>query len=328
MELFGIDVSSLQGNIQWNKLDCNKVDFIIVRSSFGQNGIDSKFEYNMKNIKKFEFNSGVYHHSYARDSSEAICEARHFLNVIRPFKFQFPVCLCLEDSIIKQIKKTSVTKIIKTFFQIISYEGYYFMIQCPKSWIKDYIDIKNLTNIDIWLINHGEVPDYNKNFGIWQKSDNAIIDGISAPVNLNVAFWDYPTLISQNGLNRLNGSGVTPIFPQPSPRCKNHTVRTNETLKTIAKSYLSSESRWKEIAILNHLSSTILVPDQNLKIPEKSTIENKNTYTVTDQDTLWSIAKTQLGNGSRYCDIMKINHLRNDMIFPGQLLYLPTDKNQ
>ncbi|MEU8473771.1 LysM peptidoglycan-binding domain-containing protein [Streptomyces hygroscopicus] len=48
------------------------------------------------------------------------------------------------------------------------------------------------------------------------------------------------------------------------------------------------------------------------------------TYTVGKGDTLWSIAASKLGDGSRWREISKLNHLADaDAITPGQKLKLP-----
>lgn len=46
-------------------------------------------------------------------------------------------------------------------------------------------------------------------------------------------------------------------------------------------------------------------------------------YTVKQGDSLWKIAANQLGSGSRYNEIKKINGLTSDIIKPGQVLKLP-----
>lgn len=50
------------------------------------------------------------------------------------------------------------------------------------------------------------------------------------------------------------------------------------------------------------------------------------TYTVVKDDSLWAIAKKQLGNGSRYPEIFNLNKdkIKNpNLIYPGQVLTLP-----
>ena len=46
-------------------------------------------------------------------------------------------------------------------------------------------------------------------------------------------------------------------------------------------------------------------------------------YTVVKGDSLWSIAKAQLGSNARYTEIVKLNGLKTSVIYPGQKLKIP-----
>lgn len=47
------------------------------------------------------------------------------------------------------------------------------------------------------------------------------------------------------------------------------------------------------------------------------------TYTVKRGESLWTIARDQLGKGKRYTEIMKLNGLKTDLIKAGQVIKLP-----
>lgn len=47
------------------------------------------------------------------------------------------------------------------------------------------------------------------------------------------------------------------------------------------------------------------------------------TYIVKKGDSLWSIARKQLGSGARYPEIMSLNNLSSTAIYPGQVLKIP-----
>lgn len=53
------------------------------------------------------------------------------------------------------------------------------------------------------------------------------------------------------------------------------------------------------------------------------TVQQDRTYTVQSGDTLWGIAKKELGSGSRYTEIVKLNGLKTTTIYSGQKLKLP-----
>ena len=46
-------------------------------------------------------------------------------------------------------------------------------------------------------------------------------------------------------------------------------------------------------------------------------------YTVKSGDTLWGISRTYLGTGKKYYEIQSLNHLKDDIIHPGQTLLIP-----
>lgn len=59
------------------------------------------------------------------------------------------------------------------------------------------------------------------------------------------------------------------------------------------------------------------------KVEREGTKEPEKTYQVKKGDTLWNIAKKELGAGIKYKDIAKLNNLSNpNLIYPGQILKL------
>lgn len=54
---------------------------------------------------------------------------------------------------------------------------------------------------------------------------------------------------------------------------------------------------------------------------------NVKTYTVQKGDSLWSISASQLGDGSRYPEIKKLNGLTSDTIHAGQVLKIPVSES-
>lgn len=73
-------------------------------------------------------------------------------------------------------------------------------------------------------------------------------------------------------------------------------------------------------------------PGQTLlgKLPELAKLVNsrlttasQRTYTVVKGDTLWNIAKTHLGDGTKWPQIQALNGLKSTTIYPGQTLKIP-----
>ena len=118
------------------------------------------------------------------------------------------------------------------------------------------------------------------------------------------------TEIFPGDLLRLPGpSGETPSVPETSPSYTEYTVQRGDTLWKIAQAQLGSGSRYREIMELNGLTSEALTPGQVLRIPGSGSggsstpstpAPTYREYTVQRWDSLWKIAQTQLGSGSRY----------------------------
>lgn len=100
-------------------------------------------------------------------------------------------------------------------------------------------------------------------------------------------------------------------------------------LAATAKNYLTSGGMTdKQIGTLKTNLSTKLTTSNETSNTDSSVKENTTvvTYTVVKGDSLWSIAKKQLGNGTRYIEIYKLNQniiKRPTMIRIGQKLVLP-----
>ncbi len=117
---------------------------------------------------------------------------------------------------------------------------------------------------------------------------------------------------------------------KPSQEYFIYEVKSGDTLWKISQQYLGSGSRYTEIMKLNDLKSEIIYAGMKLKIPvsQENAPEAEETfreYTVKKGDTLWKIAKSKLGSGDRYTEIIVLNRLTGTTIYAGQVLKLPNN---
>lgn len=97
-----------------------------------------------------------------------------------------------------------------------------------------------------------------------------------------------------------------------------YTVQAGDTLSGIAAKYGTT---YQKLAALNGISDpNVIYVGQVLKVTGSA---GSHTYTVQSGDTLWDIAQAQLGDGARFREIIAINGLLSDTIYPGQVLQLP-----
>lgn len=96
-----------------------------------------------------------------------------------------------------------------------------------------------------------------------------------------------------------------------------YVVRSGDTLSGIGVKF---GVEWRELVTLNNIvDPSLIYPGQHIRIPS----DKVTTYTVKAGDSLWKIAKEQLGAGARYKEIVQVNGMTKAVIYPGDTLIMP-----
>ena len=143
------------------------------------------------------------------------------------------------------------------------------------------------------------------------------IDGIFGQGTQNaVIAFQRANGLSPDGI--VGSATWTALINAETPSYFMYTVVAGDNLWAIAKRYGTT---MEEIMRLNNLTSTLIFPGQQLKIPNTGTTPPQyTTYTVVAGDNLWAIAQRY---GTTMEEIMRLNNLTSTLIFPGQQLKIP-----
>lgn len=209
-ELLGIDVSKWQKDIDWNKVKSAGINFVIIRATYGTDSIDEYFKANIDNAAKVGLDIGAYHYCYAKSEQEALEEAKHFLNIIKPYKLTYPVVLDLEDNSLADLSKNAVTEIALTFLQYLENKGYYAMLYSNKNWLENKLDMNKLKDFDVWLAQYNNAVTYRGTIGMWQYTSTGSVNGIKGNVDMNRSYKNYADIIIAKALNNID-SGIEKI---------------------------------------------------------------------------------------------------------------------
>lgn len=321
-----IDVSTWNGNIDWNKVYKSRVKYAMIRSSFGienPNQVDNKFVRNITNAQRAGVKCGVYHYSYAQSVAEAQKEAEFCLKTIKNYKIDLPVAFDIEDSSQTHLGKDTLTSIVIAFCDRIKSAGYRPMLYCNPNWLCNYLHKDKLINkYDIWLANWGvSAPSYN--CAIWQYSENGSVPGISGSVDMNWIFKDYTStkpattkpvvkpsnvkktdysvkVTAQAGLNVRKGAGT------------NYNIITALKCGTVV-SVSKVSGNW---GYVGKYGGWICL-DYTAKVGTTSTVKSdKVYYTVKSGDTLSYIAYRY---NTTVDKLVSLNNIKNrDLIYVGQ----------
>ena len=190
----GIDVSTWQGDIDWNKVKADGIEFAMLRSSFGKENpdkqTDNKFWQNYRNAKAAGVPIGAYHYSYATTVEDAKKEADFFLSIVKDCQFEYPVAFDIEDPSQMYLGKDRITDIIMAFCERVQAAGYYVSLYTNLDWISNRIDMSRAKAFDVWLAQWSSKPTYSGSFGMWQYTSSGSVSGISGNVDMNIAYYD------------------------------------------------------------------------------------------------------------------------------------------
>jgi len=206
ISLLGIDVSSYQGNINWNKVKAAGVDYAIIRLGYRGYGtgavmLDTKFHTNMKNAASAGIPTGVYFYSQAINEEEAIEEAETVIKNLKGYNISYPVVFDMEevnddpeDVRTSQLTPKQRTDITIAFCERIREAGYTPMVYGNISWMIMNLEFERLEEYDKWFAQYFKQPFFPYEFAMWQYTPNGKIDGIEGGVDLNMGFVDYSSV--------------------------------------------------------------------------------------------------------------------------------------
>ncbi|MGN0976696.1 MAG: GH25 family lysozyme [Faecousia sp.] len=206
---FGIDVAKYQGTIDWAALARSGIDFAIVRLGYRtmSDGViqeDSNGRYNLQEGSKAGIPLGVYFFSSAVTEEEAVEEANWVAEIIAQYPITYPVVYDCEGFLSEKSRQFGMTKEARTdvalaFLKAIEKLGYEGMFYSSKHELENEWDMERIEkNYKIWVAQYPQTPypgtaqsSYTGTHHMWQYSKEGSVEGITQPVDLNVAYFGY-----------------------------------------------------------------------------------------------------------------------------------------
>ncbi len=90
----GVDVSTYQGEIDWEVLSSHDIAFAFIKATEGSSLVDPNFSFNFAEAQKCDIAIGAYH--FFSYDSPAEMQAQNFINVVEPFDGMLPPVIDLE----------------------------------------------------------------------------------------------------------------------------------------------------------------------------------------------------------------------------------------
>lgn len=220
--LKGIDVSTHQGVINWDKVKAAGIEFAMLRAGYGRNNIDKQFKRNIEECNRLGIPAGVYWFSYALSEADAAREAESVLNLIKPYRIEYPVVYDLEYDTLRYardhgviIDKALASKMVRAFCEKIEAAGYYAMNYANLDYTRNMFEPDLRQKYDLWYAQYSSA--ISKEIGqvnLWQYSDKGSVDGIAGNVDMNYDYRNYKALITKLGLNNLKAQETQEKTPE------------------------------------------------------------------------------------------------------------------
>ena len=189
--LRGIDVSTHNGTLDWEKIRDAGFRFAIIRAGYGRYAVDDQFHANIRGAVAQSIPAGVYWFSYAVSEDAARQEAEKCLETIRGYDLTLPVFYDFEYDSVRYAQQQGVTvskamynRFARAFLEEIRAAGYTPGIYYNLDYYRTMVDPAVLGQYCVWFAQYAASPGIS-DWSIWQYTGSGTIDGLSGRFDLN-----------------------------------------------------------------------------------------------------------------------------------------------
>ena len=313
----GIDVSSWQGEIDFQAVKDAGIEIVYIRAGVGDSTRDAYFQRNYEAAKATGLKVGFYHYVTAENTYMAQKEAEFFASIISETS---PDCRpAMDFEVFYGLSNSQVNEIARAYLQTLEeLTGHLPLIysdayNASARWSVD------LSRYPLWVADYGATtPPNNGKWSGWagfQYSDRGSISSISGNVDLDR--FTSSVFLKENE-----------TIPLPSKEYDlNYQVKRGDTLWSIAQRYGSTVS---ELARINDLSNPNLIyPGQIIEIPQREiTTPTKDSGTGGTFTYVIRYGNTLSGIAAKYHTTVSVlaglNNISNpNLIYAGETIEIP-----
>lgn len=193
---FGIDVSSFQGNIDWQAVRADGVEFAFIRAAYRGYGSgklveDEKCRANVDGAHAAGIPVGLYVFTQAVNEAEILEEAQVAISVASEKGIELPIVLDVEKTQDSSGRGNALsveerTALVRTFCEAVSNAGYTPMIYHNTEMGAVLLDLTQLSEYDKWFAGYNKELYWPYEYKIWQYTDSGSVNGISGNVDLDL----------------------------------------------------------------------------------------------------------------------------------------------
>ena len=198
--VLGVDVSSHNGDIDWQAVVESGVKFAFVR--LGNRGYEtgnfSADRYAMVNLtgaKEAGLLVGAYFFSQAKSAGEARLEAAYALQLLDGFQLDLPLVYdweyISETARTANVDARTLTDCTLAFCDMVENAGYDAMIYFNKYQATDLLHLQELEKYPWWLAMYDITMEFPCKVDLWQYTASGTVPGIKGKADVNLMFTEW-----------------------------------------------------------------------------------------------------------------------------------------
>lgn len=190
---FGIDVSTWQGNVDFDAVKAAGAEFVFIRIGYYYDHVvmDDYFKSNLQKAKAAGLKVGLYFYTTDNTEEGAREHARWIVQQLGDTALELPIAFDWEEFGNFQQYGMSVhdlNEIYLAFADEIEKNGYKSMLYSSKNFLNNFWTESAKAANPVWLAHFVDETDYGGSYWIWQGSCFGKIPGIAGDVDMNVMY--------------------------------------------------------------------------------------------------------------------------------------------
>lgn len=189
----GIDVSTWQGNIDWNAVRDAGCQFAVIRIgySYGDITMDDQFYANITGARDAGIDLSVYFYTTANSEDEIREQAQWIAENLDGAEMNLPIAFDWENFSNFQKYGMSIKQIndlYAIFVEEMAGYGYDTMLYSSKNFLNNVWNEHSKSITPVWLAHYVDDTDYDGEYFMWQQSSCGRIAGIGGDVDMNIMY--------------------------------------------------------------------------------------------------------------------------------------------
>ncbi|MDE7426196.1 MAG: hypothetical protein K2M79_00150 [Muribaculaceae bacterium] len=179
----GIDISAHNGNVDFEAVAADSVDFVYLKASEGNTFRDGSFADNYDKARAAGLPVGAYH--FFRFECDGEAQARNMLQAVSYRRFQLPLAIDVEETgngagFDAEAVRVEVQKMMEYLRQ----SGYRVMVYTNKQGLAQYVpEVRG--DSELWICSFTNPPLPGVEWTLWQHSHRGRVRGVEGMVDVN-----------------------------------------------------------------------------------------------------------------------------------------------